>query len=202
MLYHILSNLFNILLRSFYTLEIRGFDDLPDTASIVAPNHASFLDPPLVSLAYPSHLHFFARKSLFQNKLFAYVLKKLNAHPIGPGAEGLRALAQARKLLNDNQTVVLFPEGTRSEDGALLPLKKGVVNLSFKSNVPITPMFIHGAHEVWPRGNILPRVGGKITLTFCKPLYPSSYAHLPTQEATEQMLTDLQNTLHGVSSRS
>jgi 1-acyl-sn-glycerol-3-phosphate acyltransferase len=195
MLYQSLKFIFQILFRTFYTYNVEGKEHLPKSATIIAPNHASFLDPPLVSLAHPNPMHFFARKTLFKNKIFSYLLSKVNAHPIASGAEGMRALAFAKKLLNNNEMVVLFPEGTRSKDGTLLPLRKGVISLAIKSQVSITPMYIKGAYEIWPRGSTFPKLRGKVTCTYGKPLNPKNYLHLSSQEATESMLEDLRNSL-------
>ncbi len=195
MIYNVLSALFKSFINVFYTLEIKGLENQPTKASIIAPNHASFLDPPLVNISHPIPLHFFARKTLFKNRFLSYFLKKLYAHPVGPGSEGMRALAQAKKLLENNEIVVMFPEGTRSEDGTLLPLRRGVVSLSLKSKAPIVPLCIQGAYEIWPRGSKFPKIGGKITLTYGKPLNPNNYSHLPSKEAATQMLEDLQNSL-------
>lgn len=198
MLYQILAFVFRTFFRMFYSLEITGVENRPKNCSIIAPNHASFLDPPLVSISTPTPLHFFARKSLFKNKICSYFLEKLNAHPVGSGAEGMRALAEARKLLKDDQIVVLFPEGTRSEDGELLPLRKGVVSLALKSMAPIIPLYIHGAYGIWPRGCKLPRLGGKVTMTYGEALDPQNYKHLPSPEAATEMLLDLQKRLQSM----
>lgn len=202
MFYQALAFIFKTFFKLFYTLEVKGIEHRPTEACIVAPNHSSFLDPPLVSICQPTPMHFFARKTLFKNRLFAYFLKKLNAHPIASGAEGVRALAQARRLLESGETVVLFPEGTRSKDGTLLPLRTGVVRLSLKSKVPITPIYIDGAYEIWPRESTFPKIGGKVTVTFGPALHPNNYLHISSQEATEQMLEDLQKSLVSMSLKS
>lgn len=195
MFYKIIQFILTLFFKLFYRFTVeRG--ELPlETPLIIAPNHASFLDPPAIGVAHPTPLHFFARKTLFDNRLLAWIMKALHAEPIAKGAEGAKALVRARKLLKEGKSVVLFPEGTRSRGGKILPLNKGVVNLSLKSGVPILPIYLSGTYEAWPPEKKWPKFSGDIQCIYGKAIDPVEYSDLPKHKALDAMLDDLYKAL-------
>src|SRR5712672_3763253 len=88
---------------------------------ILAANHASFLDPPLVGSGLKRDINYLARKSLFRYPVLGWILRTVNAVPVdrdGGGAAGLRAIMNR---LHAGGAIILFPEGTRTRDGKLQP---------------------------------------------------------------------------------
>lgn len=151
-----------------FEVKLIGMERLPPTGPlIIAPNHVSYLDPPLLSAAWwPLKLDFFASSHLYRPALLGWFLRNVRTHPL-VRENGLQALRQALKFLSQNKMIVLFPEGTRSKSGRMGPLKKGIAMLSCKAKASVVPVFISGAYEVWPPGRKYPRLFHKTKVTMC-----------------------------------
>jgi 1-acyl-sn-glycerol-3-phosphate acyltransferase len=136
-----------------FRLRVTGRQHFPTRGPVlILANHQSFIDPFLVGLCcrgrHPSYL---ARRSLQRNPILSRFLRSLHMVPIdaeGLGKEGLQA---ALKLLGAGEAVIVFPEGTRTEDGRLQPLRPGVALLIKRAKVPVLPVGIAGAYDSWPR---------------------------------------------------
>ena len=164
------------------------------TGAIIAPNHLSFLDPPVIASSWHKEAYFFARATLFHNPLFARLIRALHAYPLQPSSS--RALKDAEMLLKEGKQIVIFPEGTHSFDGVLQPLKKGVALLALRTNCPIIPAYIRGTDRCWPKGHRFPRFFGERTsCTFGAPIFPSAFAHLEPKEAQEAIIQELHKAL-------
>ena len=123
---------------------------------ILASNHASFLDPPLVGSGVKRDINYMARKSLFRYPGIGWVLRTVNAVPVdrdGGGAAGLKAILDR---LNAGGGIVLFPEGTRTKDGNLQPARSGIGLVVAKSNAPVVPVRVFGTYDArWKRIHLL-----------------------------------------------
>lgn len=191
-LYYIVSSLLKAYFTLFHRLKVYGLENLPKGAAILAPNHTSFYDPPIMSASCNEEIHFLARASLFEPFLFGSFISKLNAHPVTGTAQDLTSMKLISKLLKEQKKVVIFPEGNRSEDGELGSIKSGVSMLSIRTHAPIIPVYIEGAFQAWDRSNKFPRPWGKITCTFGKPIYPQDFAQYGKKEAQEKMAASLE----------
>ena len=157
---------------------------------ILAANHASFFDPPLVAASWPEPIHFLARKTLFDLPILSPLIKNLNAHPLASGSE-LAALKAACRLLGEGKSMLIFPEGTRSLDGKIAPFKSGACLLSQKAKAPIIPVYIHGSFDAWPRHKKLPIPFGYHTAcAFGPPIWPESFEN--SKEGQQAMTEFLQ----------
>lgn len=146
----------------------------PDGA-IVAANHASFLDPPIVAISWPEAIHFLARKTLFDVTLLRPLITSLNAHPL-TGANDTSSLKLACRLLSEGKKILLFPEGTRSHDGELAPFKQGIGMLCRKSGAAIIPTYIHGSYNAWPKNKKYPNLfRTKTACVFGNPILLSDF---------------------------
>ena len=169
--------------------------DLPG-AAIVAPNHVSYLDPQLVAASWPEDLHFFAGKRLFKKKVMRWILHNLYCHPVEKGKE-LATIRTAIELLKQGNKVVVFPEGTRSEDGTLQPLRSGVAFLAYQSQCPIIPCYVAGSYEAWPKARKRPRLWGvQTSCRFGRPIWPkddqgNTLSKEALNEALQQALSHL-----------
>jgi 1-acyl-sn-glycerol-3-phosphate acyltransferase len=143
---------------------------VPRTGSVIlAANHASFLDPPMIGAAVCRPINYLARESLFRFPGFGWYLRALNSVPVdrdGAGAKGLKMILD--RLLNAGG-IILFPEGTRTSDGNLQPARSGVGLTVIKSDAPVVPVRIFGTFEAWNRKQIFPRPR-QITIKFGKPM--------------------------------
>ena len=120
---------------------------------LIASNHVSFLDPPLVGIAYRDPVWFFARKTLFRKAIAAWVLHRWQAIPVDQMSPELSILKRVIKLLKEGEKVVLFPEGERSWDGSLKENgEPGVGMIVVKAKVPVVPVRLFGPEKVLPRG--------------------------------------------------
>ena len=136
---------------------------------ILAANHASFLDPPLVGSGLKRDINYLARKSLFRYPVLGWILRKVNSVPVdrdGGGAAGLKAIMDR---LAAGGAIILFPEGTRTRDGKLQPARSGVGLAVIKSEAPVVPVRVFGTYEAWGRGQRLPKPHG-VVVKYGKPL--------------------------------
>lgn len=126
--------------------EVRGRENVPhDGPLIVASNHISFWDPPLVGTAAVRELHFLAKEELFRPPVFGPMIRRFNAIPIRRGMADVRGLTRAMDVLKQGGALIVFPEGSRMRDGELHPGRPGVGMLSVHTGAAIVPCFITGS---------------------------------------------------------
>jgi 1-acyl-sn-glycerol-3-phosphate acyltransferase len=157
---------FRIFYRIYNRWEVFNPENIPPTGPVIlASNHASFMDPPLVGAAARREINYLARESLFRFPVLGSILRAVNAVPVdreGGGAAGLRAIFD--RLLKGG-AIILFPEGTRSPDGSLRPAKSGIGLTVIKSEAPVVPVRVFGTFEAFSRHHSFPRPG-KIAVKF------------------------------------
>ncbi|MDR1915819.1 MAG: 1-acyl-sn-glycerol-3-phosphate acyltransferase [Synergistaceae bacterium] len=172
--YHIVKTLFRLLFILYNRLEVRGLDNVPSGVTmIIASNHASNIDPPLIGSVFPGRLRYLAKDSLFRVPLLGFFIKALGAIPVSR-QDSQRAGAVMKLLLSrlrSGENILLFPEGTRSRSGELQPLEGGIAFLAIKSGAPILPVFVHGSHLAWPPGKKFPSPA-KLILAISHPIFP------------------------------
>ena len=137
--------------------------------AIMAANHQSYLDPPLVGITCRNELHFLARKTLFEKRLLGPLISRVNALPVDLSRGDLTAFRAVVKLLKEGHRTVIFPEGTRSLNGAIQQARPGIGMIIAKTLAPVVPVRIFGSFEAWPKGGkIRPR---PITVVVGKPIH-------------------------------
>jgi 1-acyl-sn-glycerol-3-phosphate acyltransferase len=163
-------------------------------------NHQSYLDPLLIGLAVRRHLSYLARKTLFNNPIFAWLIRTLQAVPIDQEGSGIEGLRMIIKLLKAGKAVVMFPEGGRTADGRIMPLQPGVQLLIKRTLAPVIPIGIAGAYEAWPSSRplpipaplSLPPSDRSIGVVIGRPLDVEPLAALPRAELLECLHSELQ----------
>lgn len=193
--YRIVTSLFWIYFKLFFHLKVNGLEHLPKGAAIITPNHASYLDPPLVAGILPEETGFLAKEALFRHPLLGPFIKSLNAHPIKRGESDLVAFKLMLKILDSGQKLVIFPEGIRTYNGKLSPLQNGAAMLALRKGVPIVPVKLEGTFNAWPRYKKFPKLFGKISCTFYPPIYPFELDKLPKSERAAALTKLLQDRL-------
>ena len=156
---------------------VHGLDRLPRGASIVMANHSSNLDPPVLIPLLPGRVVIYLKASLMRIPVLGYAMRLAGFIPVlrDGSLEGAKASsAAAKRELQQGSCLVLFPEGTRSRVGSLLPFKKGPFFLAMDSGVPVVPVSIVGATRLLPKGSLSLK-SGTITVTFHAPLDPAEY---------------------------
>ncbi len=157
----------------FGRIELYGEENVPQNACIIVGNHVSFLDPPAMSFFHHTTLAVVARDTLMKGFFLKKYFEGLNAIPIKRGeSSNLAAFKTIFAHLKNNVSIVIFPEGTRSPDGNLLPGKAGAGLIALKANVPILPIRSFGFEDVLPRSNKL-QGGSRLALVAGKPIMPS-----------------------------
>lgn len=164
--------IFRAAARALFSYQVIGKEKLLNEGSvIIASNHESFLDPPLVGIAYDKAVYYLARKTLFRGPC-AWLYPRWNAVPVDQEKPDMNSLKNIIKLLRSGEQVVLFPEGQRTFDGTLGEGQAGVGLIAAKSKAMIQPIRIVGARQALPRGSgrlkfhpITIHVGDPIELT-------------------------------------
>ena len=157
---------------------VHGLDRLPRGASIVMANHSSNLDPPVLIPLLPGRVVIYLKASLMRIPVLGYALRLAGDIPVtrGGSVESAKATsAVAQRELEQGSCLVLFPEGTRSRDGLLLPFKKGPFFLAKASGAPVVPVSIVGATRMLPKGSLNLK-SGTVSVTFHAPLDPADYS--------------------------
>lgn len=137
---------------------------------ILAANHQSFLDPPLVGNAADRAIFFLAKKSLMDVPVLGWLLPKLNVIPVNLDGGDRSALKALIRVLGAGECALVFPEGTRTPDGNLQPAEPGLGLIIAKTHAPVVPARIFGAFDAWPIGGKL-HLFRKITVVLGDPIY-------------------------------
>jgi len=140
-------------------LKIRceGRENIPPSGgALIIANHQSQLDPLLFGLAFDRRLNYIARQSLFRFAPFRWLILSLDAIPIDRDGSGLGGLKETLKRLKRGEMVLIFPEGTRTDNGEIGTLKPGFLSVAKRAAVPLVPIVVEGAFESWPKGQSIP----------------------------------------------
>ncbi|MGH8022460.1 MAG: lysophospholipid acyltransferase family protein [Limisphaerales bacterium] len=161
---------FRLIFATYFRWRVIGADNVPKTGGVIlAANHVSYLDPPLVGAGLRRLINYLARQSLFRFPLVGRLLRSWHSVPVdreGGGARGLKIILD--RLLG-GAGIILFPEGTRSHDGKLQPAQPGIGLVVIKSEAPVVPVRIFGTYEAWGRNKTFPRPR-RITLRYGHPM--------------------------------
>jgi 1-acyl-sn-glycerol-3-phosphate acyltransferase len=162
---------FRLMYATYFRWRVFNAERVPQTGGVIlASNHASFLDPPLVGSGLNRAINYLARVSLFRFPGIGALLRSWNAVPVdrdGGGAAGLKAILD--RLLAGGG-VILFPEGTRTHDGKLQPARSGIGLIVIKSQAPIVPVRTFGTFEAYGRNHKFPRPK-RVAVKYGEPLH-------------------------------
>ena len=144
------------LARVYFRFRRRGVANMPDTGPVVLlATHQSYLDPLLIGCFMPRPIGYLARDTLFTG-ILGPLIRAYDAIPIDREGGGLAGIRATLKRIKQGDAVLMFPEGTRSTDGKLQPLKPGFIALVRRGKASIVPLGIAGTFEAWPRGKKFP----------------------------------------------
>lgn len=180
-----------VLVRGFarwvWRLEVLGAERVPlEGGLIVASNHLSVLDPPLIGCAAPRELRYMAKAELFEYRLFARFIRRLGAFPVERGTADVGAIKTALRLLSEGHAVLIFIEGTRGTGAYLLPPTPGATLLARQSGAPVLPTAIVGTEQAWRKGAKLPR-RAQVKVGFGEPLsYQKLFGERTDRTAREE----------------
>jgi len=150
--------LFRLMFAGYFRWRVCNPERVPLTGPVIlAANHASYLDPPLIGSGLKRAINYLARESLFRFPIMGSVLRSWKVVPVdrdGGGARGLKAILD--RLLAGG-AIILFPEGTRTKDGKLQPARSGIGLTVIKSTAPVVPARVFGTYEAYGRHLKIPR---------------------------------------------
>ena len=189
--YRVLRVLARILTVLWFRIRVDGRHHLPaEGGAMLLSTHQSLMDPVLVGLACNRNLNFLARHTLFRNPAFSLLLKVLDSIEIDRERGGISGLKEMLARLKRGEIVLLFPEGTRTPDGNILPIKPGFLPVAKRSDVPLVPVAVVGAYECMPKGAkwIFPK---PIAVVFGKPILAEEYRNCSDQEVIGKLSSSL-----------
>jgi len=130
-------------------------------AYVLAGNHRSYADPPLMGMVQYAPSAYFAKASLWKSIFSRFFLEIMYGIPVDRDNPTVSSMKGAVARLKQGIPVVVFPEGTRTQNGRLQKLREGPVLFARRAGVPIVPVYIHRGEYLWPRGSLLPRLDFK-----------------------------------------
>jgi 1-acyl-sn-glycerol-3-phosphate acyltransferase len=171
--YRLASMAIRVLVRLFYKVELRGAEHIPtDQSFILAANHQSNLDPPLIAAFVPRELVFVAKEQLFESFFLSTFLRYFNAIPINRAGVDLRAIRCIKGHLSNGRDLLVFPEGTRQPSNKLGKPRSGLGMIASGASTSVLPVLVRGSFQ--RPGFILGRP--RLLIQFCellsKELYP------------------------------
>jgi 1-acyl-sn-glycerol-3-phosphate acyltransferase len=152
-LYRVMKSLTHAVLRLLFRMRVIGAENIPpEGPALLAANHVSVLDPPVVGSGASRPLQFMAKAELFRIPLLGRLIRGLNAYPVEREGADAGALRHALLLLREGKALLVFPEGTRGTEGALQRGRPGAGMLAALSEAPVVPVYVEGTGRVLPRG--------------------------------------------------
>lgn len=182
-----------ILVASGIKVTVKGRSNI-DSAGyyIYMSNHLSNFDIPVLLAYLPVQFRWLAKAELFKIPLFGYAMQRAGYISIDRSnfRSAVQSLKRAAKNIRDGVSVLIFPEGTRSQDFNIQPFKKGGFVLAVDSGVPIIPVIIHGTWPIMPKKRVLVKPGN-VVLEIAKPIKSSDY----TRKTKEDLMEKVRNVL-------
>lgn len=167
MFYNFVKFVFKLYFSLFNKVSVQGSENIPESGGLIlCPNHIHWLDPLLIGSYVKRDVYFMAKVELFKNNFFAIILKGIHAFPVKRGKGDISAIKYSFKVIRNGNVLGLFPEGTRSKNGRLLPAEPGVALIAIKTGALILPVRITGSYKAF----------SKIHITIGKPISYSGYS--------------------------
>ncbi|MHB1287135.1 MAG: lysophospholipid acyltransferase family protein [Leptospirales bacterium] len=187
--YRTVRGVFSVFCKTYLKVSVHGQENIPATGGvIVASNHQSILDVPLMGHAIPREARFPGKAELFSSPLLRSFLLSLGGFPLVRGEGDRKAISFSQTVVERGDILVLFPEGTRSRNGSISPFHRGLGVLSIKTGAPIVPAILIGSGRSMGVGFRFPRMGS-VRIEFSSPIFPPK-APIHTSEM-KQLSTNL-----------
>ena len=156
--------------KTFFHYRVIGAENMIEEGPcIIAANHCSNLDPPLVGIACKRAIHYLGKKSLLDWPVLGPIFPQLNVIPVDQKNAARSALMGAIRVVKSGGAVLIFPEGSRSPDGKLQPAQPGIGMIVAKTGAPVVPVRVSGSFQAFPRGTPIPHFV-PVTVTIGSPV--------------------------------
>lgn len=183
-----------IVLKLFFRLEVRNKENVPtDGPIILAANHFSVIDAWVLQVACPRRITYMVEATYYESWGW-WFYRMHRAIPVKEKGLNKEAFVTGLNVLKENGVLGIFPEGWGKIDGSVKQGNPGVAMLSYKSRVPVLPIYIAGSYEALPRGAILPRFT-KLTVTYGKPIRFDHIEGRPDKETLRKMTDEIMNSI-------
>ncbi len=161
-------------------LKVEGRENIPDKgAIIVAPNHKSYWDPPVIGVAFHNRvIHYMAKEELFRNPIFGWIIRQFGTFPVKRGTVDRTAVRQAVRELKSGNPLGIFPEGTRIKREGLGRFHSGMASLALMTGTPVIPVAVLGSMD-------LPKKNGPLAVLIGKPIAVAK--ERPTDEKVAEL---------------
>lgn len=185
-----------LLARPLFGFRVRGAEKVPRRGGlIIVCNHISEMDPPILGFAVPRTVSFMAKIELFRNRFGRFLMEELKAFPVDRSIADTGALRRAIEILKEGFTVVIFPEGTRSRDGRMLPGKPGISLIASASGAPVVPAFIWGTDH--PLRAFLRR-GAPFSVDFGDPIPSGKLSDIRKAEGAKAVADEIMRSIERI----
>lgn len=185
---------------TLFDLKVYGRENIPpDGGALMISNHQSLLDPAVLGAQLWRPMSYLAKSELWNNPAFGWLITRLNAFPVKQGAGDVGAIKETIRRLKEGHLLNIYPEGSRTPNGDLLPIQPGAALVIRKAGVPVIPAVVDGSFAAWPKDQKLP-TPHPIRVLIGKPM---KVEHLKAKEITaeidrtfREMLTELRSREH------
>ncbi|MBQ4609492.1 MAG: 1-acyl-sn-glycerol-3-phosphate acyltransferase [Clostridia bacterium] len=161
--YQLAVNLFAVVAKLLFFVRVEGRENLPEGACVIMGNHSTWVDPFFLAIcAKDREIRFMGKKELWGNKAFAWVARQVRGIPVDRGSADMASIRMSMAVLKAGYTLGIFPEGTRSKTGHMLPLQGGAAMIALRSKCPVVPMYIDGSFRPFSRMTV--RVGKPVEM--------------------------------------
>lgn len=166
----------------YFRIRVHGLANYPkQDGFLICSNHQSHLDPVIVGAVCPRPINTVGRDTLTRFKPFGWFLYFLDLIAIDREGTGLSGVKETMKRLKRKETVLMFPEGTRTRDGELQPLKLGFITIARKAKAPLLPIAFDGGYQAMPRSSFMIHPT-RIHVVMGRPIYEPEYRFMTDQE--------------------
>jgi 1-acyl-sn-glycerol-3-phosphate acyltransferase len=192
-LYPLCKAVLRPLTKLLYAARIYGLENVPMTGPvIVAANHRSYLDPPLLGAWFPRTIHYMAKKELFTIPVLGWILRNVHSFPVNRETADPSAIKHALRTLRAGDCVGIFPEGTRNIDGAA-QARRGAVLIAATAKCPIVPVGLVNTESAFRRFRAAP-----VEVNIGKPMMFQGTERKATKDELDQWTIDLASTIESL----
>ena len=192
MLYTTLRIIFAVIFQLLFSAKTYGKENLPAEGPVIlAANHMSNWDPPILGTYLPRTVGYMAKEELFKPAIAGAIIKSLNAFPVKRGASDRGAIKMALNILKKGLCLGIFPEGTRSRDGKLHKAQAGVSLIAAMSKAPVVPTALIGTNKIWSKEEKFPQ----LTIVFGEPIYYEGKSNdkAALEEFSQEIMKKIEN---------
>ncbi len=176
-------------IKFFFRVKVTGQENVPSEGGVIfATNHQSYLDPTILGAGSGvRHFASLARETLWKNKLFGFMISTLNSIPVSRGEADTKAVRACISVLKNGESLLIFPEGTRTKDGKVGEFKSGTMLMIKRSKAMVVPVSIAGAYEAWPTGAKKPKLFGRIAVHMGEPISAETLVAMGAEDGMKHL---------------